>query len=45
MVMFNQISFYVCLGDVDGEKKLVEIKSMSPIWLLKGNVFDWRMDN
>jgi hypothetical protein len=27
----NQISLYVCLCDVDGEKKLVEIESMSPI--------------
>jgi hypothetical protein len=27
----NQISFYVCLCDVDGDKRLVEIESMSPI--------------
>ncbi len=27
----NQISFYICLCDVDGEKRLVEVESMSPI--------------
>jgi hypothetical protein len=41
----NKISFYVYFCDVDDEKRLVEIKSMSPIWLLKSNVFDWKMDN
>jgi hypothetical protein len=27
----KQIFFYVCICDVDGEKRLVEIESMSPI--------------
>jgi hypothetical protein len=27
----NQMSFYVCLCDLDGETRLVEMESMSPI--------------